>query len=180
MRLPVLFALQLVAVAAAASVAEAAATLSSRMVHRLSDEARLEAGPRAGWWPQRGSGEYYRALVRSDLQRQKRRLAGKYQLLSLSKGGSTFSPGNDLGWCASFPAPVGSYVPLPQLLTVFYFTVNVIVFNILNSYYETATKKNRCYYDYIYYGLNFFYPYGLHCHFGRNSHSCVLLSELDS
>ena len=35
----------------------------------------------------------------------------KYQLLSLSKGGSTFSPGNDLGWCASFPAPVGSYVP---------------------------------------------------------------------
>lgn len=106
MRLPVLFALQLVALAAAA---EAAATLSSRMVHRLSDEARLEAGPRAGWWPQRGSGEYYRALVRSDLQRQKRRLAGKYQLLSLSKGGGTFSPGNDLGWCASFPAPVGSY-----------------------------------------------------------------------
>ncbi|CAD6249475.1 unnamed protein product [Miscanthus lutarioriparius] len=101
MRLPVLFALQLVALAAAAaSAAEAAATLSSRMVHRLSDKARLEAGPRAGWWPQRGSGEYYRALVRSDLQRQKRRLAGKYQLLSLSKGGSTFSPGNDFGWCS--------------------------------------------------------------------------------
>jgi len=76
MCLPVLFGLQLVALAAAAaSVAEAAATLSSRMVHRLSDEVRLEAGPRAGWWLQRGSGEYYRALVRSDLQQQKRRLA---------------------------------------------------------------------------------------------------------
>nr|ACG48692.1 hypothetical protein [Zea mays] len=98
MRLPVLFALQLVALAAAASAAEAAATFSSRMVHRLSDEARLEAGPRMGLWPQRGSGGYYRALLRSDLQRQKRRLAGKNQLLSLSKGGSTFSPGNDLGW----------------------------------------------------------------------------------
>jgi len=94
MRFPFLFALQLVALAAAASAAEVAVTRSSRMVHRLSDEARLEVGPRVGWWPQRGSGEYYRALVRSDIQRQKRRLA----VLSLSKGGSTFSPGNDLGW----------------------------------------------------------------------------------
>jgi hypothetical protein len=100
MRFPFLFALQLVALAAAASAAEVAVTRSSRMVHRLSDEARLEVGPRVGWWPQRGSGEYYRALVRSDIQRQKRRLA----VLSLSKGGSTFSPGNDLGWCASYPA----------------------------------------------------------------------------
>ncbi|GJN22299.1 hypothetical protein PR202_gb09854 [Eleusine coracana subsp. coracana] len=31
--------------------------------------------------------EYFRTLVRSDLQRQKRRVGGKYQLLSLSKGG---------------------------------------------------------------------------------------------
>lgn len=106
MRVPVMFPVLLLAAAAAASEAEAAATLSSRMVHRLSDEARLEAGPRAGeWWPRRGSGEYYRLLARSDLQRQKRRLGGKYELLSLSKGGSIFSPGNDLGWCAAFPAP---------------------------------------------------------------------------
>ncbi|KAF8729906.1 hypothetical protein HU200_017368 [Digitaria exilis] len=99
MRILVIFPVLLLAVAAAASEAEAAATLSSRMVHRLSDEARLEAGPRAGeWWPRRGSGEYYRLLARSDLQRQKRRLGGKYELLSLSKGGSIFSPGNDLGW----------------------------------------------------------------------------------
>lgn len=112
MRVPVIFPVLLLALTAAASEAEAAATLSSRMVHRLSDEARLEAGPRGEWWPQRGSGEYYRALVRSDLQRQKRRLGGKYELLSLSKGGSIFSSGNDLGWCAAFPAP--------HLLFIFY------------------------------------------------------------
>jgi hypothetical protein len=122
MHLPGLFPLLLLAVAAAACAAEAAATLSSRMVHRLSDEARLEAGPRGEWWPRRGSGEYYRALVRSDLQRQKRRLGGKYQLLSLSKGGSIFSPGNDFGWCAAFPTPVRSYSP--ELFTVLLHTVN--------------------------------------------------------
>ncbi|KAL6635138.1 hypothetical protein ACP70R_027809 [Stipagrostis hirtigluma subsp. patula] len=94
MRLPVLLLLLLAAEAASAAVA----TLSTRMVHRLSDEARLEAGARGGRWPRRGSGEYYRALVRSDLQRQKRRVGGKFQLLSLSKGGDTFSGGNDLGW----------------------------------------------------------------------------------
>ncbi|RLN09066.1 aspartic proteinase-like protein 1 isoform X1 [Panicum miliaceum] len=98
MRLQLVFPLLLLAVAAAASAAEAAATLSLRMVHRLSDEARLEAGPSGERWPRRGSGEYYRALVRSDLQRQKRRLGVKYQLLSLSKGGGTFSSGGDLGW----------------------------------------------------------------------------------
>jgi hypothetical protein len=116
MRLQLVFPLLLLAVAAAASAAEAAATLSSRMVHRLSDEARLEAGPSGERWPRRGSGEYYRALVRSDLQRQKRRLGVKYQLLSLSKGGGTLSSGDALGWCAAFPAPVGSYAP--QLFTV--------------------------------------------------------------
>ena len=104
MRLQLVFPLLLLAVAAAASAAEAAATLSSRMVHRLSDEARLEAGPSGERWPRRGSGEYYRALVRSDLQRQKRRLGVKYQLLSLSKGGGTFSSGDNLGWCAAFSA----------------------------------------------------------------------------
>jgi hypothetical protein len=98
MRLQLVFPLLLLAVAAAASAAEAAATLSSRMVHRLSDEARLEAGPSGERWPRRGSGEYYRALVRSDLQRQKRRLGVKYQLLSLSKGGGTLSSGEALGW----------------------------------------------------------------------------------
>ncbi|TVU28529.1 hypothetical protein EJB05_20050 [Eragrostis curvula] len=95
MRLPVPLLLLLLA---AASTAAAAATLSSRMVHRLSDEARLQAGPRGARWPRRGSGGYYRALVRSDIQRQNRRVGGKFQLLSLSKGGQTFSLGNDFGW----------------------------------------------------------------------------------
>ncbi|KAL6911498.1 hypothetical protein ACP4OV_000303 [Aristida adscensionis] len=94
MRLPVLLPLLLLAAAAGASAA-ATATLSTRMVHRLSDEARVEAGAGGGRWPRRGSGEYYRALVRSDLQR---RLGGKFQLLAPSKGGDTFSGGNDLGW----------------------------------------------------------------------------------
>ncbi|GJM86863.1 hypothetical protein PR202_ga02762 [Eleusine coracana subsp. coracana] len=95
LRVPLLLLLLATALAAAA-----AATLSSRMVHRLSDEARLQAGPRVARWPRRGSEEYFRTLVRSDLQRQKRRVGGKYQLLSLSKGGQTFTPGNDLGWCS--------------------------------------------------------------------------------
>ncbi|KAL5207417.1 hypothetical protein ABZP36_031852 [Zizania latifolia] len=92
MRLPVLLLLLLAAAAAEA------ATLSARMVHRLSYEARLAAGARGGQWPRRGSGDYYRALVRSDLQRQKRLVVGKYKLLSFSQDGSAFSPGNDFGW----------------------------------------------------------------------------------
>uniref|UniRef100_A0A0D9VL39 Peptidase A1 domain-containing protein n=1 Tax=Leersia perrieri TaxID=77586 RepID=A0A0D9VL39_9ORYZ len=97
MRLPVLLLLLPLAAAAAAAAAEAA-MMSARMVHQLSDEARLAAGPRAGRWPRRGSGEYYRALVRSDLQQQKRRVGGKYQLISFSQGGSIFPSGNELGW----------------------------------------------------------------------------------
>jgi len=93
MRLPVLLLLLL-----AAAASEDAAKLSTRMVHRLSDEARLAAGTHGGLWPRRGSGGYYRSLVRSDLQRQKRRLGGKNQLLSISEGGGVFSPGNDFGW----------------------------------------------------------------------------------
>ncbi|VAI49279.1 unnamed protein product [Triticum turgidum subsp. durum] len=92
MRLPLLL---LALLAAAASAPAAAATLSTRMVHRLSDEARVAAGPHgAARWPPHGSGGYYRALVRSDLQRQKR----KHQLLSVSEAGGIFSPGNDFGW----------------------------------------------------------------------------------
>uniref|UniRef100_A0A0D3H5D3 Peptidase A1 domain-containing protein n=1 Tax=Oryza barthii TaxID=65489 RepID=A0A0D3H5D3_9ORYZ len=91
MRLPVLLPLLLLLLAAAAAVAAAeAATLSARMVHRLSDEGRRR--------PRRGSRDYFRVLVRSNLQRQKRRVGGKYQLLSLSQGGSIFPSGNDLGW----------------------------------------------------------------------------------
>ncbi|VAI60691.1 unnamed protein product [Triticum turgidum subsp. durum] len=93
MRLPLLL-LALLAAAASASVPAAAATLSTRMVHRLSDEARVAAGPHGARWPPHGSGGYYRALVRSDLQRQKR----KHQLLFVSEAGGIFSPGNDFGW----------------------------------------------------------------------------------
>jgi hypothetical protein len=100
MRRPALLLLPLLLAAAASA---AAATLSTRIVHRLSDEARQAAGPHGGLWPRRGSGGYYRALVRSDLQRQKRRLGAKHQLLSISEGGGIFSLGNDFGWCVALP-----------------------------------------------------------------------------
>ena len=112
MRLPVLLLLLLLA--AATSVPAAAATLSTRMVHRLSDEARQASGTNGARWPRRGTGGYYRALVRSDLQRQKRRLGTKHQLLSISEGGGIFSLGNDFGWCVALP-----HSPLPSGLTTF-------------------------------------------------------------
>ena len=102
MRLPALLLLLLPPLLAAA----ASAALSTRMVHRLSDEARLASGSGAHGWPRRGSGGYYRALVRSDLQRQKRRLGYKHQLLSISDGGGIFSLGNDFGWCVAPPLPL--------------------------------------------------------------------------
>ncbi|XP_072980979.1 aspartic proteinase-like protein 1 isoform X1 [Typha angustifolia] len=74
-------------------------TFSSRLVHRFSDEARDVAASRGvGKWPSWRSTEYYEALVRSDLQRQKRRLGGRYQRLYPSEGSETFSLGNDFGW----------------------------------------------------------------------------------
>lgn len=96
------FPLLLLPLLAAAVAAQAAATLSTRMVYRLSDEARMAAGTRGARWPRRGSGDYYRSLVRSDLQRQKRRLGGgKHQLLSFSKDGGIIPTGNDFGWCVA-------------------------------------------------------------------------------
>ncbi|KAJ4761528.1 Eukaryotic aspartyl protease family protein [Rhynchospora pubera] len=77
------------------------ATLSLRLVHRFSDEARVSAPGGAGWrWPSRGSMAYYRTLLRSDLQRQKRRLGVRYQHQALfpDEGSDTFSLGNDFGW----------------------------------------------------------------------------------
>ncbi|KAG1342412.1 hypothetical protein COCNU_05G006410 [Cocos nucifera] len=75
-------------------------TLSSRLVHRFSDEARAAAASRGGGrWPARRSAEYYQVLARSDLQRQKRLLGSRYQTLFPSEGSETFNPGNDFGCC---------------------------------------------------------------------------------
>ncbi|XP_073103650.1 aspartic proteinase-like protein 1 isoform X1 [Elaeis guineensis] len=74
-------------------------TLSSRLVHRFSDEARAAAASRGGGgWPARRSAEYYQVLARSDLQRQKRLLGSRYQTLFPSEGSETLHLGNDFGW----------------------------------------------------------------------------------
>ncbi|XP_038973156.1 aspartic proteinase-like protein 1 [Phoenix dactylifera] len=74
-------------------------TLSSRLVHRFSDEAGVAAASRGGGqWPDRRSAEYYQVLARSDIQRQKRLLGSRYQTLFPSEGSETFNLGNDFGW----------------------------------------------------------------------------------
>ncbi|KAL5556413.1 hypothetical protein UlMin_038649, partial [Ulmus minor] len=86
----------------------AAITLSSRLIHRFSDEAmelRVSRngsgfgngnGEVAGSWPRRKTLEYYRMLVASDFQRQKMKL--QFQLLFPTEGSQTMSFGNDFGW----------------------------------------------------------------------------------
>lgn len=75
------------------------ATLSLKLVHRFSDEARVATPGGVGWrWPSVGSMEYYRTLLRSDLHRQKRRLGTRYQALYPDEGSEAFSLGNDFGW----------------------------------------------------------------------------------
>lgn len=79
-------------------------TLSSRLVHRFSDEARAAAASRGGGrWPARRSAEYYQVLARNDLLRQKRLLGPRYQTLFPSEGSETFNLGNDFGWCVEMP-----------------------------------------------------------------------------
>ncbi|KAJ6791720.1 aspartic proteinase-like protein 1 [Iris pallida] len=63
-------------------------TLSSPMIHRFSAAASGDSPAR------KGSPEYYKLLVRSDVGRQKRR----YRTLFPSEGSETFNFGNDLGW----------------------------------------------------------------------------------
>ncbi|KAJ0988378.1 hypothetical protein J5N97_006734 [Dioscorea zingiberensis] len=74
-------------------------TLSSRLVHRFSNEAAVAAVKGGGAPLARRSLEYYGVLVRSDLARQNRRLSGsKFPMLFPSEGSETMSLGNDFGW----------------------------------------------------------------------------------
>ncbi|KAK6922967.1 Xylanase inhibitor, C-terminal [Dillenia turbinata] len=80
-----------------------AVTFSSKLIHRFSDEVRAfsvsrSGGNASGSWPERGSLEYYKALVNSDLERQKMKLGSKYDLLFPSEGSKTMSFGNEFGW----------------------------------------------------------------------------------
>ncbi|CAA7401735.1 unnamed protein product [Spirodela intermedia] len=77
-------------------------TLSSRLIHRFSEEAReiwsARSGEGAVGWLSRGSEDYYRALVGRDLLRQKNKLGVRYQVVFPSEGGGAVGLGNDFGW----------------------------------------------------------------------------------
>lgn len=102
-----------------AGVSAAAIVLSSRLIHRFSDEAKLLRVSRNGSgnggemfsssssssasssWPRRRSAEYYQMLFASDVQRQKMKLGSQFQFLFPSEGSQTMSFGNDFGWSVS-------------------------------------------------------------------------------
>ena len=79
-----------------------ATMFSARLIHRFSDEVEAVRAAKSGGasvsWPQRKTMEYYKFLVRSDLERQKVMLGSKYQYLFPSEGSKTMSFGNDYGW----------------------------------------------------------------------------------
>ncbi|XP_030498834.2 aspartic proteinase-like protein 1 isoform X1 [Cannabis sativa] len=75
--------------------------LSSKLIHRFSDEAKVfrVSGHRfASSWPQRSTVEYYEKLLASDFQRQKMKLGSQFQFLFPSEGSQTMSLGNYFGW----------------------------------------------------------------------------------
>lgn len=82
-----------------------ALTLSSKMIHRFSDEARgiwrdRHGGAEPVHWPRRGSVEYYGMLWSHDIKRslQRRELLAEYQSLYFSQGSETIQYGESLGW----------------------------------------------------------------------------------
>lgn len=88
-----------------------ALTLSARLIHRFSDEAKALRISRSGEdpkdlgrWPQRNSMDYYHLLASTDFQKQKMKLGSRrhFQFLFPSEGSNTVSFGNDFGWCVSF------------------------------------------------------------------------------
>ena len=102
-----------------AGVSAAAIVLSSRLIHRFSDEAKLlrvssngsgnggemfsssSSSSASSSWPRRRSVEYYQRLFASDVQRQKMKLGSQLQFLFPSEGSQTMSFGNDFGWSVS-------------------------------------------------------------------------------
>lgn len=79
-----------------------AVTFSSRIIHRFSDEAKVHlrnnGGENVQSWPKRGSSEYFRLLLNSDLTRQKMKLGSQDQSFYPSEGSKTLSFGNDFVW----------------------------------------------------------------------------------
>ncbi|XP_068637028.1 aspartic proteinase-like protein 1 [Aristolochia californica] len=72
--------------------------ISSNLIHRFSDEAKVRHDEVSVHWPRLRTVEYYRMLLRGDLQRQSMKLQARYPSLFPSEGSETFFPGNDMGW----------------------------------------------------------------------------------
>jgi hypothetical protein len=77
--------------------------LSSKLIHRFSEEMKARRGQRNGSaagssWPERRSVEYYQTLLSADVRRQSMKLGARYQLLFPSQGSESMSFGNDFGW----------------------------------------------------------------------------------
>lgn len=83
-------------------------TLSSKLVHRFSEEAMAVWESRSGDnaslkpWPKRNSLNYFQLLLQSDLKRQKLKLGSKYEHLFPSEGSQTLFFGNELDWWVDF------------------------------------------------------------------------------
>ncbi|KAI3978482.1 hypothetical protein MKX01_015657 [Papaver californicum] len=81
-----------------------AATFTSKLIHRFSDEMkefRVSINGRdkmLSSWPRRKSVDYYQLLVGNDFQRQNMKLGAEYQFLFPSQGSKTISFGDDFGW----------------------------------------------------------------------------------
>lgn len=81
-----------------------AATFTSKLIHRFSDEMKEFRVSKNGGdkmlssWPKRKSLDYYRLLVGNDYQRQNMKLGAEYQFLFPSQGSKTISFGDDFGW----------------------------------------------------------------------------------
>ncbi|KAK8677898.1 hypothetical protein V6N13_143418 [Hibiscus sabdariffa] len=78
----------------------AAATFSSKLIHRFSDEAKVIWTARNGVvsWPKRNSLEYLELLIGNDWKRQRMKVGSKNQLLFPSQGSQTLFFGNELDW----------------------------------------------------------------------------------
>ncbi|KAM0971707.1 hypothetical protein FF1_019611 [Malus domestica] len=79
-------------------------TLSSKLVHRFSEEAMAVWESRSGGnaslktWPKRNSFNYFQLLLKSDLKRHRLKLGSKRDLLIPSQGSQTLFFGNELDW----------------------------------------------------------------------------------
>ncbi|KAG8377340.1 hypothetical protein BUALT_Bualt08G0023000 [Buddleja alternifolia] len=73
---------------------------STRLIHRLSDEAQSLWGDRSNRttsWPRKKSFGHMRVLLENDLKRQRLRLGAQNEVFVASEDGQTFNYGNDLG-----------------------------------------------------------------------------------